>query len=427
MLILGAGLAGLSAALHCRRPYRLVERSDRVGGLCKTDVRSGFHFDATGHWLHLRDPEMRRLAEDLLPGGWIAVERRAAIWSHQRFTRYPYQVNTHGLPPEVVAANVLGFIDAQLGERGRALREREPRNFAEFILRHLGEGFANNFMFPYNAKLWTVHPREMSTEWMGRFVPRPTVEQVVRGALGLEGDRAGYNASFLYPREGGIETFVRALAGQLARGAECGVHPVRIDPCARTALLSSGEEVRWRYLVATIPLPELVRLCVGAPDTLLEAAAALRATTVTYVNVAARDVGAPPFHWVYLPEERYAPYRVGSASAAVPALAPPGCRSFYVEFSASAPVEAARAEQEAVDTLLELGFLRSREDVLFAETRVIPHAYVIHDARYGSARAEIGSWLESRDVLVAGRYGRWEYSSMEDALLAGRECAKKAS
>ncbi len=33
---------------------------------------------------------------------------------------------------------------------------------------------------------------------------------------------------------------------------------------------------------------------------------ALRATTVTYVNVAARDVGAPPFHWVYLPEERYA-------------------------------------------------------------------------------------------------------------------------
>ena len=427
LLILGAGLAGLSAALHGRGSYRLVERSDRVGGLCKTDVHDGFRFDATGHWLHLRDPGMRQLAEEVLPGGWLTVERRAAIWSHGRFTRYPYQVNTHGLPAEVVAENVLGFIEAQFGEGGRALREREPRDFAEFILRHLGQGFARNFMFPYNAKLWTVHPREMSTEWMGRFVPRPTVEQVVRGALGLEGDRAGYNASFIYPRQGGIESFVRALAARLPRPAECGVEPVAIDPAARTARLSTGEEVRWRHLVATIALPELVGLCAGAPAAVREAAAQLRATTVTYVNVGARDVGGPAHHWVYLPEERYGPYRVGSASSAVPSLAPPGHRSFYVEFSARAPLDAAVVEPQAVETLLELGLIRGREDVLFLETRAIPHAYVIYDERYGPARRAVVEWLEERDILVAGRYGRWEYSSMEDALLAGRECARKAS
>src|SRR6266536_308312 len=426
ILILGAGLAGISAALHAKGPYRLVERSERAGGLCKTDERGGFCFDATGHWLHLRDPDMRTLAEQALPGGWTTVERKAGIWSHGRFTRYPYKVNTHGLPAEVVAENVLGFIDAHFGEKGRSLREREPRTFAEFILRHLGEGFAKNFMFPYNAKLWTVHPRDMSTEWMGRFVPRPTVEQVVRGALGLEGDQAGYNASFIYPGEGGIEAFVRALAARLPRPAECRVEPTAIDPARKTARLSTGEEVRWRRLVATIALPELVRLCAGAPAAVLEAAGELRATTVTYVNVAARDVGAPPFHWVYLPEERYAPYRVGSASAAVASLAPAGCRSFYVEFSAGAPLDGATVERQAIETLLELGFLRGRDDVLFTEARAIPHAYVIYDDRYGAAKREIVSWLEARDILVAGRYGRWEYSSMEDALLAGRECARKA-
>ncbi len=426
VLILGAGLAGISAARPARSTYRLVETRDRAGGLCKTDEREGFLFDATGHWLHLRDPEMRRLAEEVLPGGWVTVERKAGIWSHRRFTRYPYQVNTHGLPPEVVAENVLGFIDAHYGESGRELREREPRNFAEFILRHLGEGFARNFMFPYNAKLWTVHPREMSTAWMGRFVPRPTVEEVVRGALGLEGDRAGYNATFLYPREGGIERFARALAARLPRPAECGVRPLAIDASRRTARLSTGEEISWKRIVATIPLPELVRLCSGAPQAVLEAAAELRATTVTYVNVAARDAGGPPFHWVYLPEERYAAYRVGSASSAVPSLAPAGCRSFYVEFSAGDALPAAQVERQAIDVLLDLGFLRAREDVLFAEARAIPNAYVIYDERYGPARSEIVAWLEARDVLVAGRYGRWEYSSMEDALLTGRECARKA-
>jgi len=427
LLILGAGLAGLSAALHAKGPYRLVEKSERVGGLCKTDCRAGFLFDATGHWLHLRDPEMKALAERCLPGGWNTVERRAAIYSHGRFTRYPYQVNTHGLPAEVIAENVLGYIDAQLGEGGRALRERDPANFAEFILRHLGSGFAKNFMFPYNEKLWTVHPSELGTEWMGRFVPRPTLEEVVQGALGLAGDRAGYNATFIYPREGGIEGFVRALAALIPRPAETRVEPVKIDLASRTALLSSGEEVLWRHLLATIPLPELVALCPGAPPRVAEAARQLRATTVTYVNVGARDVGAPAFHWVYLPEARYRPYRVGSASAAVPSLAPAGHRSFYVEFSAPGPLAPDAVEREATRTLVELGFLESERDVLFKETRTIPHAYVIYDAGYGAARREIVEWLLSNDVLVAGRYGRWEYSSMEDALLAGRECARRVA
>jgi protoporphyrinogen oxidase len=427
LLILGAGLAGISTALHATRPYRLVERNERVGGLCRTEVRDGFCFDQTGHWLHLRDPEMRRLAEEVLPGGWCTVQRRAGIWSHRRFTPYPYQVNTHGLPAEVVAENLLGFVEAQLGEGGRALREREPRDFAEFILRHLGEGFARNFMFPYNEKLWTVHPRELGTAWTGRFVPRPTLEQVVRGALGLEVEGAGYNASFLYPREGGIETFVRALAARLPRAAECGVKPVAIDAARKVARLSTGEELRWQRLVATIALPELVALCGDAPGAVRDAARALRATTVTYVNVAARDRGGPPYHWVYLPEPRYGPYRVGSASAAVPSLAPAGTRSFYVEFSAPEALAAETVRRQAIDALLELGFVADGADVLFADARVIPHAYVIHDHGYDAARDAVVAWLRERDILVAGRYGRWEYSSMEDALLSGRECARTAA
>jgi protoporphyrinogen oxidase len=424
VLVLGAGLAGISAALALDGRYRLLEREARPGGLCRTDLRDGFAFDATGHWLHLRDPDIRALAEELLPGGWLTVERRAAIWSHGVFTRYPYQVNTHGLPAEVVAQNVLGFVEAQLGEKGRLLREREPRDFAEYVLRHLGEGIARNFMFPYNQKLWTVPPSELGIEWMGRFVPRPTLEQVVRGALGLEGDSAGYNARFLYPREGGIETFVRALAGRLPRAPECGVRAVSIDALRKMARLSSGEEVPFRAVVSTIPLPEMVELVGGAPPAVREAARSLRAATVTYVNVAARDVGAPPWHWVYLPEPHLRPYRVGSASAAVPALAPPGTRSFYVEMSAAAPVPPREAEAAARHALLDLGMIHSESDVLFAETRAIPGAYVLHDHAYGPARGEVRAWLAGRDVLVAGRAGNWEYSSMEDALLGGREAAR---
>ena len=425
VLILGAGLAGLSGALRLGGGYRLVEKAERPGGLTRGHLRDGFRFDQTGHWLHLRDPAMRALAEELLPGGWVEVRRRAAVFSCGVFTRYPYQVHTYGLPPEVVAENVLGFIEARHGERGRALREREPRNFAEHVLRHLGEGFARHFMFPYNRKVWTVAPEELSTEWMGRFVPRPSAEQVVRGALGLETEDLGYNASFLYPREGGIEALAAALARRLPRPAECGLEPASIDAGRRTAVLSNGETVPFRAVLSTIPLPALVRLVADAPAGVREAALRLRAATVTYVDVAARGEEPAPWHWVYLPEPGLRPYRVGSPSAVVPSLAPPGCRSFQVEMAAPGPIPAAEAEPAALAALRALGFLGSSGEVLFAETHAIPHAYAVHDRDYGEARRQVRAWLDGRGIHTAGRAGAWEYTSMEDALLSGRDAADR--
>ena len=69
-VILGAGLAGLSTAVHLRRAgyrrYALVEREARPGGLCRSETRDGYTFDYTGHFLHLNDPAIRRLA-----GRWL--------------------------------------------------------------------------------------------------------------------------------------------------------------------------------------------------------------------------------------------------------------------------------------------------------------------------------------------------------------------
>src|ERR1700761_9563482 len=102
VVILGGGLCGLSTAHHLTTAgvsWLLIEREDRLGGHARTDVREGFHFDKTGHWLHLRDPGMKALVESLLPGQLTRVERKPRIFSPGALTRYPYQANLHGLPP----------------------------------------------------------------------------------------------------------------------------------------------------------------------------------------------------------------------------------------------------------------------------------------------------------------------------------------
>jgi len=430
VLILGGGLAGLSTALHLHRPWLLVEKESRVGGLVRTEtMHGGFRFDPTGHWLHLRDPGMKALVhERLLPGGLVTVARRAAVFTRGVFTRFPYQVNTHGLPAEVVAENVLGFVEATLGEGGRALREREPANFEEFILRHLGAGFARNFMVPYNTKLFGVPPRELSAAWCGRFVPRPSLREVVDGALGLGSDALGYNATFVYPREGGIEGLARALHREVVAGSSAGevrvsTEPLGLDWERRVARLSDRSEVRWSALVSTLPLPLLVELLHRVPDEVRAAAGRLRATDVTWVAVGVRGPNVQPWHWVYTPEPEFATYRIGSPSAVFAGTAPAGTSSFYVEYSGPRSPEAcARA---AVEDLVRAKMISGAAEVLFAEPRVIRNAYVLYDAHYGEARQTVVDFLSKVGIRIAGRYGNWEYSSMEDALLGGRAAAEQ--
>jgi protoporphyrinogen oxidase len=415
-LIVGGGLAGLSCARELQGDFTLVEAGDRAGGLVRTDLIGAFSFDWTGHWLHARDPEMRALiSERWLKGNLLEVQRRALIYSEGVWTTFPYQFHLHGLPAETIADCLIGFA-------GRD-QNRPLHDAADFILRHLGEGFARHFMFPYNEKLYTVPCAELSPEWGGRFIPRPSLTDVVRGALGLSRDDAGYNATFWYPREGGIESLARGLLRDLA-GADVRVSS-RVESIGdRRARLATGEELSFDRLVLTIPLPAIVGLLDDAPPAVREAASLLQAVSVTVVEIGARDGGGERFHWAYFPEKRFPFYRVGSPSEVNPALAPAGCRSFAVEFSHRGPIEKDRLIDQALDGLLECGLIADR-NVLLKRSRTIPVAYVLFDHAHAKARATVLDHLAGRGIGVAGRYGLWEYSSMEDALLSGREAARK--
>jgi protoporphyrinogen oxidase len=423
-IVVGGGLAGLACARELGASCTLLEAEDRLGGLCRTDVIDGFSFDWTGHWLHARDPEMRKAIEERwLAGNLLHVHRRARIHSEGVWTTFPYQFHLHGLPPRIIADCMLGFIDATLGPGGAELRARPLRNAAEFILRDLGEGFARHFMFPYNEKLYTVPCEQLSPEWGGRFIPRPSLADVVNGAVGPAREDVGYNAAFWYPRQGGIEALPRGIASELQAQVRLSARVQGVDLRARRVRLASGEELAYDGLVLTAPLPTCARLLTDVPAEVSDAASRLRAVSVTVVEVGARDLGGERFHWAYFPEKQFAFYRIGSPSEVNPALAPKGFRSFAVEFAHRGPADSARFIEQALLGLERCGLI-DRGQVIFSRARTIPVAYVLFDHEHAEARATVQRHFERHGVQLAGRYGKWEYSSMEDALLSGREAAR---
>ena len=424
VLIVGAGLAGLSAALHLRRPHLLLEKEEEPGGLCRSVRRGGSTYDYTGHLLHLRRPQMRELVGELLPGGMAERERRAAIFSHGRFVPYPFQANFHPLPREVVRECLLGFV------RAREEQKADPLSFGEWALATFGKGICRHFMFPYNEKLYCRGLDGMTADWVSWSVPRPDLETVVDGALGTTAEGLGYNPSFLYPRQGGIEVLARALAERI-ENLETGQEVVRIDAGRRVAETAAGREIGYDHLVSTMPLPALLAKLEGGEggeggDSRAGGwAAGLHWVNVFNLNLTLNREAPWPWQWLYLPEPEFRCYRIGVASTISPALAPPGCCAVYTEVSYR-PGE--RPDEEelrplVLDDLRRIGLLEEGVEVSNEVALRIEPAYVIHDRFRADNLEAIHAWLRERSISSIGRWGRWEYSAMEDALRQGREAA----
>ena len=430
IVIVGAGLAGLSTAYHLAGvPYRLVEREQEVGGLCRSYKKDGFTFDYTGHLLHFRQAEIKALVETLLADKLQKHARRSFIYSHRTYTEYPFQVNTFGLPPDVVRECLMGFIATLTApvEPGRAA----DRSFKEWILDNLGEGMAKHFMVPFNEKLWQVSLDELTSDWVSWLVPKPELKDVINGALGIKDKAFGYNPSFLYPAADGIKVLPESfLAG--IEGVLCGTELLEVDTKRRRARFRDRQDSRtwdehYASLVSTIPIPELVRRCTDFPKHLTEAAEGLRWVSVYNINLGFGRERVSDKHWLYFPEPEFPFYRVGFPMNFSPSLGPAGCSSMYVEMS-HRPTEHQSTEQliaRAREGMERAGIVRPDDELVTADVKDLRYAYVYFDRHRARAVPAILSELERRGIYSIGRYGLWEHTSMEDAIGQGKRLAER--
>jgi protoporphyrinogen oxidase len=423
VVIVGAGLTGLSAAWHLARrgvAATVLEREDVPGGACRTLRDGEFHFDLTGHLLHLsRNESLPLLAQLGLRGRLARRRRRAAVALAGTFTPYPIQIHTHRLPAEVRRDCVLGFVRAHLDAS-----EREQSSFAEWAQSRFGEGFARHFFLPYNRKLFRTDPAELTTDWVGRYVPRPGLEDVIDGAFGLFRQPVGYNATFLYPRRGGIALVGDALASK-AGPVRYGCEVREVFLSARSLRLASGETLRWDTLVATLPLTHLAAMTRDLPAAAHSAAAHLRAVAVVNLNLGVRGPAPRWEHWLYVPEERYPFYRVGIPSNHG-RVAPEGFHTLSIEVSVPAGEAAPTDLEEAcLRGLEELGLLRDRGNIVAGVVARIDPAYVVFDGARPAAVAALRDAYREGGVILAGRWAEWKYSTMEDALWDGATVARR--
>lgn len=427
VIVLGAGLAGLSAAYHLGERAEVFEKSDYIGGHCRTKSVEGFNFDEGAHVFFGKDDLSQRFV--LEPLRKELVHHQAEIWNDYgkgRFGRYPVQANAAALDVELATRCVMDFIEASQQP------EAEVRSYEDWCYASFGRAFADNFMLRYARKVWTVEPREMSTEWLGSKVggriSRPSLEQVLRGAIDLDPQELNYLTEFSYPSSGGFGKIVEPLAAGAAQvRLGCGV--TRIETEARRIEFTDGSTRNYDAAISTIPLPALVRLAVDAPRSVLEAASQLMWTSVRCVNlgVAREDIG--PGHWVYFYDHDAPFFRVSFPSKFAPANAPAGHSSVSCEiaYSRRKPLDEHLLVERTVDALRRSGILKDSDRIVVEDQIDIPFAYVVFDFNREAALRVIHSWMESVGLYPCGRFGEWGYHWSFEAIESGQRVAEKLS
>jgi protoporphyrinogen oxidase len=430
-IVLGGGISGLTAARTLqegRQNFVLLERCPTLGGLTRTVEVGEFCFDYTGHFLHL---DRYATPEDIPYAGlknedWAQISRRSCCFVGDRFITAPIQYHIAELPPQLFTECVASY------EQRPALPDHADASFRDYIVSGFGQTLADAFLIPQNEKTMAISLDRLSKDAVRRFFPAPN-EALVRAGMAPQNhvSTSSYNSRFWYPRTGGIGRLVEGLRAGL-NGCVVNQDAVAIDLSRKTVTTRTGELYYWEQMFSSIPLNDV---CAMSTDPELRSAGATlsHSSTISF-NIGLRGPLQPELadiHWLYVPGRSIPFYRVGFYSNIGPGTCTPGMSSLYVEVGVTSGdldrLDLVHDLQPAVVRALEnLGWIDSR-DIVCVVTHVMRHAYVHHTPARNDTVRLILDRLKEHDVYAIGRYGLWDYTSMEDSMESARAAVCEAT
>lgn len=425
--ILGSGIAGLGAAyrLHSEGVTPVIyEKNDYYGGNTASFCFDGnLVFDVGPHISFTKDPRIQDLLAESVGQKYETIQISLNNYWRGYWPQHPVQVHLHGLPQDVIVKVISDFVEE------RQKPEKLSSNYAEWLVSSFGRTFAELFPMKYTRKYHVTAAENMSTDWLGPRIYRPTLEEVLHGALSPSAPHNHYITHFRYPSSGGFVSYLQNFVplGNLKFNHRL----VSLDPHARRLRFANGIVAQYEALISSLPLPDLVRMIEGAPANVLASAVQLACSTCVLVNLGVSREDLSPAHMTYFYDEDICFTRLCFPHMLSPQNAPPGTGTIQAEVYFSDKYKPLNGPPDnwiepVITDLHRCDILKEDDRVLFRRAMVIPYANVIFDLERAAALKVVHGYLDELGIAYCGRYGDWAYMWTDESFKSGERAAEQA-
>lgn len=389
-LIIGAGVTGITLCKKLREKgienIAVLEAGSEVGGLCKTKNIDGNILDiGGGHFFHTKHQEIFDYIFKYLPKEEFNYYKRVSKIEIENATiDYPIESNIWQLPMKKQVDYIISVI-----RNGEAAGTAEPHNYEEWIRWKLGNKICDNYMIPYNEKLWGVSPSEMDIDWLYK-IPRVDVEEVLQYCLERRQDVNKFPAHvhFFYPKRGGFQRIVDAIAKDEMDKILLDVKVDKLEFKEGRWIINGLYEAR--NVINTAPWKDLYA-ALGSPAELEDAFSKIRYNRIV-VSLCEHEY-EHDWHWRYIPDMTQRHHR-----------------EFYIKNFA----QDSKKNNIYIETSLERHINKTgKQNYGTAEDFCTDAAYPIPVIGHHAAINKILQHYKSRNLFGVGRWGQHEYQNAD--------------
>jgi protoporphyrinogen oxidase len=433
-MIIGAGPAGLAAAHHLTRTghfsVHLIEKSNDVGGIARTESHNGYLFDIGGHRFFSKDPAINALWQEMLGEDFLAVRRQTRICYRDRMFSYPLRL-FETIGKLSLRESLLIFVSYL---QARLFPHKEEKTFEQWTINHFGKRLYEMFFKTYTEKVWGIPCTEIRADWAAQRIKNLSFREVLSHAFFKNAQAVSLIEVFSYPRRGSGMMWER-FAETIRTNKGC------VDLNSQVvAIHHDGKmirEVTYRFenvlsrkpidaLISSVPLDNLTTLLDPLPPPeIIEASAKLRYRSFIIIILVLNKKDIFPDQWLYIHSPEVQVGRIENFGNWSSEMVPdPETTSLGLEYFCDENDALWTSSDHSLIRMAihEAGYLGITGPAEVIDSCVVRQAkaYPVYDEHYREHVETLKSYLEQfMNLQTAGRNGTHRYNNMDLAMTSG--------
>ena len=429
--ILGAGIASIALAFFLQKNKKIkkitiIEKENELGGLLRSYKINKIFYDVGPHIIFSKHKDILKLMLKMLGDNKNKIKRsNKIIYKNSHYIKYPYENDLFKLPKKDRLIALKEFLNNQY-------KKIKPKTMQEFFLKTFGKGIFEQYLKPYNNKIWKMSVSKLDTQMVDR-IPQPPVQDIINSAKGIQTEGYKHQLYFDYPKKGGIQSLFEAFLKKLSKKKIEIIKDFQIKKIFKKNKLmivqGNNRLIDSDRIVSTIPLNNFFKY-LNKDNNLKQKSNKLKYNSIYISIVNVKGSKAGNNFALMVPDKNIIFHRISKLDFLGKNYSKKGTTTFEIEVTFRKGDKISKLSKKEIfgniiTGLKKLKFIKNSKDINFKSLKKFEYAYVIYDLNHRKNVDRLKKIYENKNIDLIGRWGSWEYLNSDQVIKQAKDLSKK--